>query len=99
MISLEFESGATANIFTSILFHSPFQIEVFGEENHAKGHSLVSSTVKGELFINNIPVEYPESKNLYVCELENFVKAIHCKEKQEVSLEEGYRNIELLINC
>ncbi|MFZ2314559.1 MAG: Gfo/Idh/MocA family oxidoreductase [Gammaproteobacteria bacterium] len=97
ILSLEFEYGATANIFTSILFHTPFQIEVFGEKNHAKGLNLVSSTDKGELYINNLPSEYSSPSNLYACELENFIDAIHKKRTVEVSLKEGLRNVELLI--
>ena len=92
MISLEFESGATATIFTSILFHSPFKIEVYGEKNNAKGVNLVSSDSKGELFINDSPLEYPEPSNLYACELRNFIDAINNKVDAE-----GFKNIELLI--
>lgn len=99
MIALEFESGATANIFTSILFDSLFQIEIHGEKNCAKGINLVSQTNKGELFINNSPMEYSEPNNLYACELKNFANAINGKEIVEVSLSEGLRNIELLIKC
>lgn len=99
MIALEFKSGATANIFTSILFDSLFQIEIHGEKNHARGINLVSPTDKGDLFINNLPMEYSAPDNLYACELKNFAGAINGKENVEVSLSEGLRNIELLINC
>jgi hypothetical protein len=96
IISLEFESGATASIFTSVLFDSPFQLDVYGEKNKATAVNVTGSKEKGALLLNGLPLAYPFPGNLYASELKNFSDAINYKNDVEVSLIEGFRNIELL---
>jgi hypothetical protein len=97
LMNLEFESGATAQIFNSILLHIPFKIEVYGQNNSIIGSRLTSSNDKGELLLNGSPMEYTSPINLYVCELNNFVNAINKNNSVEVPISEGLRNIELLL--
>jgi predicted dehydrogenase len=98
IISLEFESGATATIYTSILFDSPFQIDVYGDKNNASGSNVTSSKEKGEVTLNKVSLEYPHPNNLYACELKNFSNAIKGIDDVEVSLSEGISNVELLLS-
>ncbi len=98
LISIQFESGATASIYTSILFNSEFSLEVFGEKHNAKALNVITSKSKGSIVIDGVPLEYKDPENFYACELRNFALAIQNKSLVEVTLQEGFRNIELLIN-
>lgn len=93
LLTLRFSSGATASIYSSILYHSEFKIDIYGDANRLHGKDLTTSSRKGCLILNNEEVKYGSVVNLYVSELMNFIGSIKGSEKIEVSLEEAVNNI------
>lgn len=96
LLTLIFESGASASIYSSILHNSHFTIDVYGESCIIRGESVVGSNDNGRVTIDGQSVVFEPVKNLYLLEMENFANSILGIETIEVSLAEGMRNIEIL---
>lgn len=96
LILMHFESGATVEIFCSVLFDSPLTLEVYAEKKNALGYDLAGRHESRKITIDAEPV-YFENLNPYVSQLKDFVRAVSEKGKPEVSLEEGLENVKNLI--
>lgn len=96
LLSLTFESGATASIFSSILFDSEFQINIYGESHKVIGCNVASATAGGTVYLDDQLVQHQQNDNFYILELENFAKSIWGEEEIEVTLNEGLRNLEIM---
>ena len=96
-LMMEFESGATVEIFCSILFDSPFKLEIYSDKKHLIGSDLMNQSQPGSILINNQPLYY-ELSNQYIDELNNFVECIIKKTEPEVSLREGLNNVGHLVS-
>lgn len=93
ILSMQFESGATANITCSILCDSPFHFEIYTSKGLIKGEDLTGDSDKRRInfFGQNIPFKC--DNDLYQDELNNLIHAIKTNITPEVSLEEGIKNV------
>ena len=96
LISLGFESGATAEICSSVLFNAPKRMEVFGSDTYAICDDTLGSHGAGAISIGGEPMEY-EVSNPYVGEIADFVAAITEGRTPEVDGPEGLRNLATLV--
>ncbi len=96
LISLGFESGATAEICSSVLFNAPKRMEVFGGDTYAVCDDTLGSHGAGAISIGGEPMEYAVS-NPYAGEIADFVAAITEGRAPEVDGREGLRNLATLV--
>ena len=96
LISLGFESGATAEICSSVLFNAPKRMEVFGSDTYAICDDTLGSHGAGAISIGGEPMEY-EVSNPYVGEIADFVAAITEGRTPEVDGPEALRNLATLV--
>jgi 1,5-anhydro-D-fructose reductase (1,5-anhydro-D-mannitol-forming) len=96
VVTMRFESGATAEFCSSVLIDAPSRLEIYGSDGYAvcegtlgRHNEGTSSTHKGVLQFTPV--------NPYVAEIQDFVDAIRQKRSPEVSGDEGLRNVELLL--
>ncbi len=98
VLALRFESGATAEICSSVQFDAPSALEIHG----SRGSIVCSGTlgphgsgeVRGEVGVIDYTVADP-----YVGEIEDFVAAVREGRPPEVNPHEGRRNVELLLQA
>ncbi|MBS0358007.1 MAG: Gfo/Idh/MocA family oxidoreductase [Proteobacteria bacterium] len=95
-IIMSFKSGATAEIFCSVLFDLPFNLEIYAEKNNVVGMDLTGQAENRKITVGNDPLIF-ETSNPYVSQLNNFIEAIIEKRQPEVSLEEGLENVRNLV--
>lgn len=96
VLALQFESGATAEICTSVLFASPSRLELYADQGIALFDETLGPAGAGEITFDGEPFLF-ESRNPYVGEIADFVQAIEEERDPEVGGEEGARNVELLL--
>jgi 1,5-anhydro-D-fructose reductase (1,5-anhydro-D-mannitol-forming) len=96
LVSLGFESGATAEICSSVLFDAPKRMEVFGSNSYAICDDTLGPHGAGVIHIGRNPLEY-EVVNPYVGELTDFVAAATEGRAPEVDGREGVRNVATLV--
>ena len=96
LISLGFESGATAEICTSVLFDAPRRMEVFGSDGYAICDDTLGPHGAGAIRIGTEPMEFQVS-NPYVGEINDFAAAVATGRAPEVDGREGLRNVETLV--
>lgn len=95
VVGLRFESGATAEFLTSVLFEPERRVEVFGEKGCAVCTGTLGPDGGGRVALAGEVVSFPVG-NPYVAELENFIESVRLKRQPEVDGAEGLRNVELL---
>lgn len=95
LVILRFESGATAEIFCSILFDSPFNLEIYASKKNIIATDLVNQTKPGKILIGDENVLFSMS-NPYLMELKGFIQSVTEKTPPEVPLDEGLKNLETL---
>ncbi|MBF2759801.1 MAG: Gfo/Idh/MocA family oxidoreductase [Ectothiorhodospiraceae bacterium AqS1] len=94
-LHFEFESGATAELYTSVLFDAPSRMEIYGSEGYALCEKALG--MQGAGSIRTHEGELPFSiVDPYAEEIEDFAAAIREGRDPEVAGEEGLRNIELI---
>jgi predicted dehydrogenase len=96
LVSLEFESGATAEICTSVLFNAPKRMEVFGSDTYAVCDDTFGPHGAGAVDVGGESMEF-EVVNPYVGEIADFVFAVHNGRAPEVDGREGLRNVATLV--
>lgn len=96
LISLGFESGATAEICSSVLFDAPRRMEVFGSSSYAICDDTLGPHGSGAIRIGTKPMDYQVS-NPYVGEIADFVAAVAEGRAPEVDGREGLRNVATLV--
>jgi 1,5-anhydro-D-fructose reductase (1,5-anhydro-D-mannitol-forming) len=96
LISLGFESGATAEICSSVLFNAPKRMEVFGSDTYAVCDDTLGAHGGGAISIGGEPMEYQIS-NPFVGEIADFVAAVAEGRPPEVDGREGLRNVATLV--
>ena len=95
LLALEFESGATAEICTSVLFDAPKRMEVYGSEGHALFENTLGRYGTGRILTHEGEHAF-EPADPYTGEVEDFVAAVREDRDPEVNGEEGARNVALL---
>jgi predicted dehydrogenase len=96
IVSMQFESGATAEFCSSVLFSSPYRAEIFGESGYVICDGTLGPKGAGKVFINGETLEF-RAVNPYAGEIKDFVAAIEEGRPPEVDGAEGLRNVELLV--
>lgn len=98
VLALRFESGATAEICSSVQFDAPSALEIHG----SRGSIMCSGTLgphgDGEVCDERGAIDYTV-KDPYVGELEDFVAAVREGRPPEVDGLEGRRNVDLLLRA
>ena len=94
-VSLTFESGASAQFVSSVLFAAPNRGEILGSNGYAYCEATIGRGGDGRIDTNTGTLEF-EVVNPYAGEIADFVAAIQNGRAPEVSGEEGRRNVELL---
>lgn len=95
LISFEFESGATAEMCSSVLFEAPKRVEIYGDKGYVICENTLGAEGAGTIAIHDEVVEFPVS-NPFTGEVANFVESASKGIPPEVNGEEGLRNIEIL---
>ena len=95
LLALEFESGATAEICTSVLFDAPKRMEVYGSEGHALFDDTLGRYGRGRILTHEGEHSF-EASDPYTGEVEDFAAAVREDRDPEVNGEEGTRNVALL---
>ncbi len=96
LVSLGFESGATAEICSSVLFNAPKRMEVFGSDTYAVCDDTLGPHGGGAISIGGEPMEY-DVADPYVGEIADFVAAVGEGRTPEVDGREGLRNVMTLV--
>ncbi len=98
LVMLRFESGATAEIVTSVLFDSEPSAEIYGVEGSVICRGTLGAFGKGSIVMNGsdhpFPVEDP-----YRGEIADFMDAVRNDRPPEVDGGEGLRNVEILLKA
>ncbi|MFP3952573.1 MAG: Gfo/Idh/MocA family protein [Candidatus Acetothermia bacterium] len=95
MVNLKFESGATAELTTSVLFDSESQFSVYGREGSAICRRTLGPHGGGNIRLLDEELDY-EQVNPYAGEIRDFALAIEEDRAPEVDGKEGLRNVEIL---
>ena len=95
LLALEFESGATAEICTSVLFEAPKRMEVYGSEGFALFDDTLGRYGKGRIVTHEGAHAF-EAADPFTGEVEDFAAAVREGRDPEVNGEEGARNVALL---
>ena len=94
-VSILFESGATAEFYSSALFDSPCHVEIYGDRGYALCDETLGRQGKGIVQINGKPMKF-RFMNPYEGEIRDFISSIIEKRPPEVDGIEGFHNVELL---
>lgn len=95
-ISMQFESGTTADIVCSSVTDEPLSLKIQASKANVNGDNLVGSTDQRKLTINNEGFTFNET-NPYVEQLNAFVYSVLNNTLPEVSLEEGLKSVAQLV--
>ena len=95
LIALEFESGSTAEICTSVLFDAPRRMEVYGSDGYALFDDTLGRYGAGRIVTHEGEHTF-EPVDPYTGEVEDFAAAVREDRDPEVNGEEGARNVALL---
>ncbi|MEM7251403.1 MAG: Gfo/Idh/MocA family oxidoreductase [Pseudomonadota bacterium] len=98
IIALRFESGATAEFATSVLFQAPTRAELYG----ANGFALCTGTLgphgAGKIETHEGSLDF-DVHDPYVGEVEDFADAVANGRAPAISGREGARNVEILVEA
>lgn len=95
MVNLKFESGATAELTTSVLFESEPEFKIYGRKGSAIAKDTLGPHGGGSIALNEEDLNFNQ-ENPYEGEIKDFVESIKEDRDPEVPGEEGLRNVEIL---
>ena len=95
LLALEFESGATAEICSSVLFDAPKRMEVYGGDGYALFDDTMGRFGRGRIVTHEGEHAFAPL-DPYTGEIEDFAAAVREDRDPEVNGEEGARNVALL---
>jgi 1,5-anhydro-D-fructose reductase (1,5-anhydro-D-mannitol-forming) len=98
IVSVRFESGATAEFCNSVVFQAPSRLEIYGSGGYAICDEALGRHGTGRIRTHEGDVEY-DVANPYLGEIRDFVAAIQENRPPEVDGKEGLRNVELLVEA
>ena len=94
-LSMQFGEGAVADVTTSVKFSATSRFELYCADATVIADGTLTTDGGGVISINGESLQY-EATDPYVGEIQNFIDAIHGKNRVAVSGAEGLRNIEIL---
>jgi predicted dehydrogenase len=97
LIALKFESGATASIYSSILFSSPIELSLYTSNSRITGSHLTGPLTDRTITINGNSLAFTCKHDLYQKELKDLQQAIMANRPTEVSVQEGLENIKCML--
>ena len=95
VVSLRFESGATAEFCSSVLFESPSRLEIYGNRGYAICEGTLDRRGSGSVRTHKGNLEY-RIENPFAGEIRDFIASIRDKRPPEVDGREGLRNVQIL---
>ncbi|MBT7951718.1 MAG: Gfo/Idh/MocA family oxidoreductase [Gammaproteobacteria bacterium] len=95
IVSMRFESGATAEFCSSVQFDSPARVEIYGTDGYGICDNTLGPDGDGTIITHKGELKF-EVSNPYVGEIDDFTHAIVKNREPEVGGIEAIRNIELL---
>jgi predicted dehydrogenase len=98
LVAMRFESGATAELTTSVVFDAQTRVELYGSEASAIAEGTLGPRGAGHITLAGKELEFTPV-NPYDGELHDFVVAIRDHRDPEVPGAEGVRNVEILIEA
>ncbi len=98
LLALRFESGATAEICSSVQFDAPSALEIHGSRGSIVCTGTLGPHGGGEVHGPDGDIDYTVA-DPYVGEIEDFVSAVRDGRPPEVDGREGRRNVELLLQA
>lgn len=96
VIALKFESGATAQICSSVVFDGPNQFELYGANGYARGEDSVHITGEGRMWTHEGDWDFTPV-DPYQLEIEDFAAAVRDDRAPEVDGHMGRLNTEILL--
>lgn|SRR3990167_2880776 len=97
LISMRFQSGITASIYSSILFHSPLSLKIYTSAGVISGDDLAGFFNTRNIFINGEKLVFECKDDLYEKELIDLYMSVNQGRHPEVTAQEGLKNIKCLI--
>ena len=98
VLGLRFESGATAEIFTSLIVETTSHVDIFGSEGEAICRGVLGRNGDGSILVNNKEFKFPVM-NPFVSLVENFADAINTGNKPEVDIDVATQNVRDLLRA
>lgn len=98
LISFRFESGATADLCSSVLFQAPAKFELYGSEGYAMGEDSVAVTGEGRMWTHDGPWDFTPI-DPYQAEIEDFAAAVRDDRPPEVDGAMGRQNTAILLEA
>ena len=98
VLAMKFESGATAEMCSSVLFKAPRRMEVFGSDGYAIFDDTLGPAGAGAIATNEGTVPF-DPVNPYLGEVTDFIEAVETGRPPEVDGDEGMRNVDLLLKA
>ncbi len=95
VLSLRFESGATAECCASVLFAAPSRAEIYGSDGYVRCEDTLSRFGAGSIATQNGILQF-DVTDPYAGAIRDFVTAVETGGAPEVDGREGLRNLELL---
>ena len=95
VVAYRFESGATAEICSSVLFESPPRVEIYGSKGYVICDGTLGRHGRGRIFVNGEELAF-EVENPFQGEIRDFVEAVRDGREPEVDGYEGFKNIQWL---
>jgi 1,5-anhydro-D-fructose reductase (1,5-anhydro-D-mannitol-forming) len=98
ILSMEFESGATAEMCNSVLFPGPRRMEIYGSDGYALCENTLGADGAGTIVTHDGDFGF-EVTNPFAGEITDFVQAVENGRAPEVDGAEGARNVALLLEA
>ncbi len=95
LVQLKFNSGATAEFCSSVLFDAPSRFEIYGENGFITCEGTLGRHGAGKISTHEGEFAF-DVQNPFKGEIQNFVQAINQNSEPEVGGVEGKRNIEII---
>ena len=96
LVMLRFDSGATAEIVTSVLFNSETSVDVFGAKKSAACRGTLGPQGAGTIHLGDLDLPFTPV-DPYRGEITDFMRAVREDRPPEVDGAEGLRNVEILL--
>jgi len=93
LISLKFASGTTASIYSSILFSSSLNFNIYTQNGLITGKELTGPFTERSISVNNEKLEFTCESNLYEKEIYDLYTSILQSRSPEVTAQAGLYNI------